>query len=154
MPISRPRRRTVLLAGTAGFAAVLALGACNAPDTPTPKPTPSASATPSPSPTHSASPTPSPSPTPTTAAPTPKPTPTHTPPPSLPPAPTAPPAAPRTPAQAPAAADPTCSIRTGSGNCYHAGEFCRKGDLGKSTTDAAGREITCGIESGKPHWHY
>ena len=47
-----------------------------------------------------------------------------------------------------------CSIRSNAGNCYQAGQFCRKSDLGKSTTDAQGRRITCGIESGKPHWHY
>jgi hypothetical protein len=48
-----------------------------------------------------------------------------------------------------------CSIRANTGNCYNAGEFCRPSDVGKSTTDAAGRAITCGYESGsRPHWHY
>lgn len=47
-----------------------------------------------------------------------------------------------------------CSIRSNAGNCYTAGEYCRRADLGKSTTDAGGRAITCGMESGKPHWQY
>lgn len=47
-----------------------------------------------------------------------------------------------------------CSIRSNAGNCYTAGQFCRKADLGASTTDASGRRITCKMVSGKPHWHY
>lgn len=47
-----------------------------------------------------------------------------------------------------------CSIRSAAGNCYKAGQFCRKADLGRTTTDAAGRAITCEIVSGRPHWHY
>jgi hypothetical protein len=63
------------------------------------------------------------------------------------------PPAPGTPA---AGGGGTCSIRADSGNCYNAGEFCRKADVGKSTTDAAGRSITCSYEDGdkQPHWHY
>ncbi|MFE7352398.1 hypothetical protein ACFU8Q_04140 [Streptomyces sp. NPDC057543] len=47
-----------------------------------------------------------------------------------------------------------CSIRSNAGNCYHAGQFCRKADVGARTTDAAGREITCGYEAGANRWHY
>ncbi|MGW1728666.1 hypothetical protein ACWCQK_38040 [Streptomyces sp. NPDC002306] len=47
-----------------------------------------------------------------------------------------------------------CSIRSNAGNCYHAGQFCRKFDVGATTTDAAGREITCGYEAGANRWHY
>jgi len=47
-----------------------------------------------------------------------------------------------------------CSIRSNSGNCYAAGEFCRQGDLGKTTTDADGQMITCVMESGRAHWHH
>lgn len=47
-----------------------------------------------------------------------------------------------------------CSIRSNRGNCYTAGEFCREDDLGKTTTDAAGDNIACVMESGRPHWHY
>lgn len=46
-----------------------------------------------------------------------------------------------------------CSVLTNAGNCYAAGEFCRNGDLGKSTTDADGEAINCVMESGRPHWH-
>ncbi|WP_406114209.1 hypothetical protein [Streptomyces sp. NBC_01014] len=47
-----------------------------------------------------------------------------------------------------------CSIRSNAGNCYHAGQFCRKADVGATTTDAAGRKIACGFESGSNRWHY
>ncbi|MBM9435233.1 hypothetical protein [Actinacidiphila bryophytorum] len=47
-----------------------------------------------------------------------------------------------------------CSIRSNAGNCYKAGQYCRKADLGRTTTDADGRAITCKIVSGQPHWHY
>ncbi|MGW5123799.1 hypothetical protein ACWEQ7_07005 [Streptomyces sp. NPDC004069] len=47
-----------------------------------------------------------------------------------------------------------CSIRSNAGNCYHAGQFCRASDVGARTTDAAGREITCGYQSGANRWHY
>ncbi|MGW5254177.1 hypothetical protein ACWERW_14345 [Streptomyces sp. NPDC004012] len=46
-----------------------------------------------------------------------------------------------------------CSIRSNAGNCYHAGQFCRKLDVGETTTDAAGREITCDYEAGANRWH-
>ncbi|MGJ5754737.1 hypothetical protein [Streptomyces puniciscabiei] len=47
-----------------------------------------------------------------------------------------------------------CSIRSNAGNCYHAGQFCRRIDVGATTTDAAGREITCDYEAGANRWHY
>ncbi|MEV0786823.1 hypothetical protein AB0I52_28470 [Streptomyces sp. NPDC050423] len=47
-----------------------------------------------------------------------------------------------------------CSIRSNAGNCYHAGQFCRKADVGATTTDAAGRKIACGFEAGANRWHY
>ncbi|MFF2729121.1 hypothetical protein ACFVS9_14620 [Streptomyces sp. NPDC058008] len=47
-----------------------------------------------------------------------------------------------------------CSIRSNAGNCYQAGQFCRKADVGARTTNAAGREITCGFEAGANRWHY
>ncbi|MEZ0096180.1 hypothetical protein [Streptacidiphilus sp. EB129] len=49
-----------------------------------------------------------------------------------------------------------CSIKSNEGTCYKAGEFCRKSDAGATTTDQAGRSITCGYENGdsQPHWHY
>lgn len=47
-----------------------------------------------------------------------------------------------------------CSIRSNAGNCYKAGQFCRKADLGRTTTDASGRSITCRTVSGRPHWQY
>jgi hypothetical protein len=47
-----------------------------------------------------------------------------------------------------------CSIRSNAGNCYQAGQFCRTTDVGATTTNAAGREITCGYESGANRWHY
>ncbi|WP_329177522.1 hypothetical protein [Streptomyces sp. NBC_01477] len=52
------------------------------------------------------------------------------------------------------AAGGACSIRSNAGNCYKAGQFCRKADLGRTTTDAQGRSITCRMKSGKPHWQY
>ncbi|WP_327290275.1 hypothetical protein [Streptomyces sp. NBC_01198] len=54
----------------------------------------------------------------------------------------------------PPAASSGCSIRSAAGNCYKAGQFCRKADRGRTTTDAHGRKISCVIQSGKPHWHY
>lgn len=47
-----------------------------------------------------------------------------------------------------------CSIRSNAGNCYHAGQFCRNADVGSTTTDAAGRKITCSYEAGANRWHY
>ncbi|MER6116775.1 hypothetical protein [Streptomyces sp. NPDC001743] len=47
-----------------------------------------------------------------------------------------------------------CSIRSNAGNCYHAGQFCRKADVGATTTDEAGRRITCSYQSSANRWHY
>lgn len=47
-----------------------------------------------------------------------------------------------------------CSIRSNAGNCYHAGQFCRKVDVGATTTDAAGRRITCSYQASANRWHY
>ncbi len=47
-----------------------------------------------------------------------------------------------------------CGIRSNAGNCYHAGQFCRNIDVGATTTDAAGREITCDYEADANRWHY
>ena len=74
---------------------------------------------------------------------------TYVPPPPAPPPP--PPAAPTTAAPA-----GNCSIRSNEGTCYKAGEFCRKADLGATTTDDAGRAIRCvQLAPGEqPHWEY
>ncbi|MGW2842741.1 hypothetical protein ACWCWD_33755 [Streptomyces sp. NPDC001493] len=47
-----------------------------------------------------------------------------------------------------------CSIRSNAGNCYRAGQFCRSTDVGATTTDEAGRAITCSLSSGRNRWHY
>lgn len=146
--------RTVV-AVIGGFAAftLAACGPAGSPDAGSVK-TVSPTATASPSPTHAA-PTTSPATISPSAAPT-------TPPPVT----TASPApkktaAPRRTTARPAVRHTTaapkktlCSIRSNAGNCYKAGQFCRKADLGATTTDANGRDITCEMVSGKPHWHY
>lgn len=103
-----------------------------------------ASPTPTPSPTPSAEPTPAadqkapsvapvtpaatkPAPKPTTKAPTREPT-------------------------EPAAAE--CEIVSNAGNCYNAGQFCRKADVGRSTHAANGRMIYCRQDGGQPRWGY
>ncbi|MEU3980416.1 hypothetical protein AB0F77_09935 [Streptomyces sp. NPDC026672] len=48
----------------------------------------------------------------------------------------------------------TCSIVSNAGNCYSAGQFCRSGDHGASTTNAAGTPITCRLKSGSWRWTY
>ncbi|MET7683855.1 hypothetical protein [Streptomyces sp. NPDC005423] len=48
----------------------------------------------------------------------------------------------------------TCSIVSNSGNCYAAGQFCRSGDHGASTTDASGTGITCAYRSSAWRWTY
>lgn len=55
---------------------------------------------------------------------------------------------------APPTRSAVCGIRSNAGNCYRAGQFCRNADLGRSTTDASGRRITCRMVSGRPHWQY
>ncbi|MFG2976003.1 hypothetical protein ACGFYY_23875 [Streptomyces sp. NPDC048331] len=139
------------------LAAVLSLAACD-PAAPATTPSVSASATARTSPSPSAvsvTPSPSESPTPsaepTTAAPT-LPAPVAAPTTEA-PAPTkaapAPPAPTRTRTQAPAPApEPTkatagCYPRSNAGNCYKAGQICRKADVGTSGRDAGGRAIHC-----------
>ncbi|MGK5628274.1 hypothetical protein [Streptomyces sp. URMC 123] len=53
-----------------------------------------------------------------------------------------------------AASGTTCEIRSNAGNCYSAGQFCRKADVGASTHDAKGRLIHCGGDGSRPRWHY
>ncbi|WP_380527270.1 hypothetical protein [Streptacidiphilus alkalitolerans] len=43
-----------------------------------------------------------------------------------------------------------CSITTPSGDCYSAGEFCSKAELGQSTTAADGEAISC-VQDGQYH---
>jgi hypothetical protein len=47
-----------------------------------------------------------------------------------------------------------CSIKSNSGNCYSAGQYCRNSDHGASTTNAAGTSITCRYSSGNWRWTY
>ncbi|MFE9249848.1 hypothetical protein [Streptomyces sp. NPDC007088] len=63
----------------------------------------------------------------------------------------------KSPAAKPSVARPAvelCDIRSTAGNCYRAGQFCRKADAGRSTTDASGRRITCGQSASALRWHY
>ncbi|MEU5196409.1 hypothetical protein AB0G86_20505 [Streptomyces scabiei] len=48
----------------------------------------------------------------------------------------------------------TCSIVSGSGNCYSAGQFCRTSDHGAVTTTEDGTEITCAYRSNAWRWTY
>ncbi|WP_416973676.1 hypothetical protein [Streptomyces sp. 4F14] len=48
----------------------------------------------------------------------------------------------------------TCSTVSNSGNCYSAGQFCRKADHGETTTNASGRRITCTYSSNAWRWTY
>lgn len=48
----------------------------------------------------------------------------------------------------------SCSILTNEGHCPVAGQFCRNADLGKSTTNADGREIDCVQDGARGHWEY
>ncbi|MEU9147748.1 hypothetical protein [Streptomyces sp. NPDC048349] len=112
---------------------------------------------------------------PTTAAPVPTPTPTPTPSPTPSAAPTptadqkAPSAAPAAPAATRPAPKPTtkaptkaptepaaaeCEIVSNAGNCYSAGQYCRKADVGRSTHAANGRIIHCRDDGGQPRWGY
>ncbi|MFI1103891.1 hypothetical protein [Streptomyces melanogenes] len=166
MRISRPthsrRARAAAFAGAA-LAAVLTLagcqdgtsGAASAPPSLTASATPGTGSPTAPSSTAPATtPAASPSPTPTPSRTAVKP---HTPAPA--------PTKSRTPKPPAAGGDPstkaTASTRSGSceivsnaGNCYNAGQFCRKADLGRSTHAANGRMIYCRTVSGRPHWQY
>ncbi|MFI9805386.1 hypothetical protein ACIHEJ_13630 [Streptomyces sp. NPDC052301] len=48
----------------------------------------------------------------------------------------------------------TCSIVSNAGNCYQAGQFCRSGDHGASTTTAGGTPITCAYSGSAWRWTY
>ncbi|MFF9063289.1 hypothetical protein ACF09K_32075 [Streptomyces sp. NPDC014882] len=48
----------------------------------------------------------------------------------------------------------TCSITSNAGNCYQAGQYCRNGDHGASTTTASGARITCTYRSNGWRWSY
>ncbi|WP_052680571.1 hypothetical protein [Streptomyces sp. NRRL F-4428] len=139
----------------AAVTTVLMLAACDPSATGAGAVTPSASASAAVSPSPSASPTPSTSPTPsadpTTAAPTAPPA-TQAAPAATEPAP-APPAPARTRTTAPAPAptkaeeDTACHPLSNAGNCYKAGQICRKADIGSSGRDANGRAIHCRKDS-------
>ncbi len=48
----------------------------------------------------------------------------------------------------------TCSIVSNTGNCYQAGQYCRNGDHGATTTTAGGARITCTYRSNGWRWSY
>ncbi|MFJ6480467.1 hypothetical protein ACIQK6_10090 [Streptomyces sp. NPDC091682] len=100
-------------------------------------PSPSASATPSADPTTAAPTTAAPVAEPTTQAPAPAPTKAA----PAPPAPTR--ARTQAPAPEPTKASTDCYPRSNAGNCYKAGQICRKADVGTSGRDAGGRTIHC-----------
>lgn len=159
---SAVRRRFAAASGLV-LATVLALGGCTGGDKAsegsTTTHTASAPVSASPFPTREA--TPSPTPDPTTASPKPEPS-SHEP--SDEPSAEeshARPAPEHTRADASTGSsgrssgtESACEIRSNAGNCYQAGQFCRKSDVGASTHDAHGRLITCGSDSGRPRWHY
>jgi hypothetical protein len=91
-------------------------------------------------------------PPPHTARPTPHPTVRHTAAPRPTPSPTRSTPAPAVHRTTASAGPPV--ILSPSGNYYRAGEFCPTRDAGLSTVDAHGNVITCGLESGRYHWHY
>ncbi|MFG2749742.1 hypothetical protein [Streptomyces xanthophaeus] len=117
-----------------------------------------------------ASPSPSPSPTPPEASPTP--TAAPAPPATTAPAPgtdqKAPSTAPATKAAPKPAPKPTtkapapptqpvaaeCEIVSNAGNCYNAGQFCRKADIGRSTHAGNGRMIHCRQDGSQARWGY
>ncbi|GAA1556443.1 hypothetical protein [Streptomyces globosus] len=149
LPAGR-RTRARCAGALAAMAIVLSLAACDpaaSGTAPSTSGTASAPVAPSEAPT-SQTPTPSPTPTPSaapsTAAPAPSaPTPSAEPAAEA-PAP-APPAPTRTkaPAPAPTKAATDCYPKSNAGNCYRAGQICRKADVGTSGRDANGRTIHC-----------
>ncbi|AVH60589.1 MULTISPECIES: hypothetical protein [Streptomyces] len=48
----------------------------------------------------------------------------------------------------------TCSIVSNAGNCYQAGQYCRKSDHGARTTTASGARIKCSYSSNAWRWTY
>ncbi|GGS99568.1 hypothetical protein GCM10010286_25590 [Streptomyces toxytricini] len=134
------------------MAIVLSLAACDPAASGTvPSTSGTASAPVTPSGTPTSSPTPTPTPTPSAAPSTASPTPSAPPsaePTAKAPAP-APPAPSRTqaPAPAPTKAATDCYPKSNAGNCYRAGQICRKADVGTSGRDANGRTIHCREDS-------
>ncbi|MET8297553.1 hypothetical protein [Streptomyces sp. NPDC005180] len=130
--------------------AALSLTACD-PATPassTPSASAKASANTVPSVTPAASPTPTPSADAATASSAPAiaattKAPAVTQPAPAPPAPTHP----RTEAPVATKAATDCYPRSNAGNCYKAGQICRKADIGTSGRDAGGRAIHCREDS-------
>ncbi|MEU7065332.1 hypothetical protein [Streptomyces sp. NPDC046161] len=115
---------------------------------PSASPTPSASSSPLPGPSApaAASPSASPSPSATRAARTPSAEPTQAPPTR---------AATAEPAQEPTQAEEAaCEIVSDAGNCYKAGQFCRKADIGRETHGANGRLLHCRSEGTRARWNY
>ncbi|MFF3217134.1 hypothetical protein ACFYYB_41770 [Streptomyces sp. NPDC002886] len=62
-----------------------------------------------------------------------------------------PPVASKTPQEPPSG---VCEIVSNAGNCYKAGQFCRKADVGRSTHAANGRMIYCRMDGAQPRWQY
>lgn len=48
----------------------------------------------------------------------------------------------------------SCEIVSNAGNCYSAGQYCRKADVGRITHAANGRLISCRQDGGQPRWGY
>ncbi|MER7468516.1 hypothetical protein [Streptomyces sp. NPDC097981] len=97
----------------------------------------------------------------TSAQPSLPPSPSSTPTPSASPSPTSvpsPPAPAATRTADPKASAPSakavCEIVSNAGNCYNAGQFCRKADLGRSTHAGNGRLIHCRLDGTQPRWQY
>lgn len=161
MRIPRPSRSRRARAAAVGAALAAALtlagcqdsssGAASAPPSLTASATPTTGSPTTPSPTTpAASPSHTPTPSRTSAKPhTTAPAPTK----SRTPKPPAPGGTPSTKATA-STHSGDCEIVSNAGNCYNAGQFCRKADLGRSTHAANGRMIYCRIVSGRPHWQY
>ncbi|MEU5431981.1 hypothetical protein AB0G73_01230 [Streptomyces sp. NPDC020719] len=153
MPLPGPRpsrsRRARAAVVAAAIAAALTLAGCqDGTDPKSPPPPVSSSAAPTATPSDSLGHSPAPSPTSAKPhTPAPAPTKSHT-------------AEPPAPDNRPSAKDTAsthsgdCEIVSNAGNCYNAGQFCRKADLGRSTHAANGREIYCRVVSGRPHWQY
>ncbi|MGW4896065.1 hypothetical protein ACWEQL_27995 [Kitasatospora sp. NPDC004240] len=148
-------------AAVAGFviAVALALTGCEPTpaDTPVTPPAPAVVTTPAAVPAPATTPPPAPPVTSPPAPPAPAPTTAAPAAPAAPPSAKAPTTPKATPSERPApTAAPVpagdCEIRSEAGNCYKAGQYCRKADLGRSTHDATGRLLTCRIVSGQPHW--
>ncbi|WP_326590151.1 hypothetical protein [Streptomyces sp. NBC_01294] len=112
----------------------------------------SADPSPSPSPTPSPSVSPSALPSPSVTTADPKPPATQAPKPATRPA--TKPAAPPTTKAPTRPATTECEIVSNAGNCYNAGQFCRKADLGRSTHAGNGRLIHCRLDGSQPRWQY